>query len=335
EYGSVNNNGVFKTLFSETIWYNVGSPRLSSIYQTSLPNSYAMFGLKSILVNSSNYVKQDIYVDGNEDYTLSAHVAKQVSYKAGIMQLKVEFKDGDHKKIGSDITKNFPKNNSVNNMERYGMTFKTPSNVSYISISVKSSNSSWVMIDGVQLVSGKIPSIYESEDSLSHLSHGLVTGRSISSLLLASNAIDNHTGKHFYARPRNDEKLRVTSAGTTSDWRPVEASSFDNKSQAELKQDIELWDGSAIDLINSADIYKYRLKSDVKNGYDKYKYSLVIGDGYKTPNEFLSVNDDAVDIYVQSNINSKGIQELSEMVSELREENKEMKRQIKDLKNAE
>src|SRR5699024_9241635 len=125
EYGSVNNNGVFKTLFSETLWYDVGSPRLSSIYQTSLPNSYALFGLKSILVNSSNYVKQDIYVDGNEDYTLSAHVAKQVSYNAGIMQLKVEFRDGDHKNIGSDITKNFPKNNSVNNMERYGVTFKT------------------------------------------------------------------------------------------------------------------------------------------------------------------------------------------------------------------
>src|SRR5690606_38908981 len=83
-----------------------------------------------------------------------------------------------------------------------------------------------------------------------------------------ANSLDTNTGTHVYIRPMSSGNLRVTTTGTTSDWRPVEAGGFENRSQASIKQDIELWTESALDIINQAKIYQYRLKTDVANGID-------------------------------------------------------------------
>jgi len=133
-------------------------------------------------------------------------------------------------------------------------------------------------------------------------------------------SLDINTGVNLYIRPTSSGNLRVTATGTTNNWRPVEAGGFENRSQASIKQDIELWTGSALNIINRAQIYQYRLKTDVANGIDKLKYSLVIGDGFNTPEEFLSVSGESIDVYVQTNINTKAIQELDYKINDNKDE---------------
>jgi len=139
-----------------------------------------------------------------------------------------------------------------------------------------------------------------------------------------TDAVDILTGTHLYARPTSSGKLRVTVTGTTGNFRPVEASGYENGSLEEYKQDIELWNDSALDLIRGSEIYQYRLKQDVENGINKLKYSLVIGEGYSTPEEVLNPEKTSVDIYVQTSIAWKAIQELAE-------ENQNLKTRVEAL----
>ena len=92
----------------------------------------------------------------------------------------------------------------------------------------------------------------------------------------------------------------------------VKANSFDNSSCAELKENIQKFRQSAIDIINNADIYQYNYKSSKK---DK-KIGLVIGEGYRTPNEVVSKKE-AVDLYAMTSISWKAIQELDRKIEKI------------------
>ena len=69
------------------------------------------------------------------------------------------------------------------------------------------------------------------------------------------------------------------------------------------------WEGSALDIINSATIYDYMLNSDVESGKLKRRYGLVVGEGYNTPSEVI--DGDGVEQYLMNSISWKAIQELS------------------------
>lgn len=116
-------------------------------------------------------------------------------------------------------------------------------------------------------------------------------------------------GSHIYIRPTSSGEVRITQQGSTSDYRPIRASSFPTASLAEYKQDIKVWEGSALDIINSATIYDYMLNSDVESGKLKRRYGLVVGEGYNTPSEVI--DGDGVEQYLMNSISWKAIQELS------------------------
>jgi hypothetical protein len=98
---------------------------------------------------------------------------------------------------------------------------------------------------------------------------------------------------------------------------------------AEYKQDIEEWNECALDLINSATIYQYRLISEVEAGRDKVRQGLVIGEGYNTPD---GVKDgDGVEQYLMNSWSWKGIQELFTKFTDLDTNVQALSTQVTDL----
>lgn len=151
-------------------------------------------------------------------------------------------------------------------------------------------------------------------------------------------SLDTNTGGSVYVRPSSNGSVHVTVTGTTNNYRPIYASQHLTGSLEGYKQDIEEFKGSALDIIHSAKVHKYRLKSDVENGINHIKYGLIIGEGYATPLEYMSADNKAIDSYVMSAINLKAIQELdlkiresSDNIDWLRLENDYLKQKVSNL----
>lgn len=160
----------------------------------------------------------------------------------------------------------------------------------------------------------------------------------VRALLAYVNGVDINTGTNMYIRPASNGVARVTSTGTTETYRPIEASSFNQRSLEKDKTKIELFTDSALKIIRQTDIYKYQMKSDVEVGQGKDRYGVVIGDGYNTPDEFLSYDRTSVDLYSEASIAIKAIQELDDEQQELKgriawleAENKLLREKIKKL----
>lgn len=117
---------------------------------------------------------------------------------------------------------------------------------------------------------------------------------------------------------------------------PVRASSFPTGSLAEYKQDIHVWEESALEKIRSATIYEYRLKSEVEAGKDRWRQGLVIGEGYNTPEGVI--DGDGVEQYLMNSWSWKAIQELDSeqqslknRIARLEEENDYLRKKIASL----
>jgi hypothetical protein len=125
---------------------------------------------------------------------------------------------------------------------------------------------------------------------------------------------------NLYAQVGGTGELICTSTGYsgwggTVTYRPVRASSFPTGSMAEYKQDISIWEDSALDLINNSTIYQYRLKSEIDGNVDRFRQGLVIGDGYNTP--VGVIDGDGVEQYLMNSWSWKAIQELTQQNEQL------------------
>lgn len=132
-----------------------------------------------------------------------------------------------------------------------------------------------------------------------------------------------------------DLGLRVTSRGLVSGgsgpiYRDVFAASFVNGSKEEYKENIEYWEGGALETILSSDLYTYHLKSERGSVNIKQKYGLIIGEGYNTPNEVI--NGDGVEQYTMNSYSWKAIQEMYEKFTN---EIALLKQEITNLKQSE
>lgn len=75
---------------------------------------------------------------------------------------------------------------------------------------------------------------------------------------------------------------------------------------------------NAIDIIKNTDVYKYNLKFEKDK--DKKHIGLVIGDKYNTPNEFISKDGQAIDLYSMVSVCLQAIKEQQKIIEELRGE---------------
>ena len=93
-----------------------------------------------------------------------------------------------------------------------------------------------------------------------------------------------------------------------------------------IKKNINKFTKKATDIINKADIYEYNLKSDADT--DKKLIGFVIGDNYKTPNEVIDKNGQAVSLYSAIGILWKGFQEQQAKVEKLEERVEQLEKEV-------
>ena len=115
----------------------------------------------------------------------------------------------------------------------------------------------------------------------------------------------------------------ITMMDSSNHYTEVQASgittpSLTQTSLESIKKNISKFNKNAIDIINNSDIYEYNLKSDKDT--DKKLIGFVIGDNYKTPNEVISKEGQAVELYSAIGILWKAVQELSARVEQLEKE---------------
>ena len=96
-----------------------------------------------------------------------------------------------------------------------------------------------------------------------------------------------------------------------------------------IKKNISKFDKNATDIISNSDIYEYNLKSDADT--DKKMIGFIIGDKYKTPDEVIDKEGQAVSLYSAIGILWKGFQEREEIIKQLKEENKRKDKILSEL----
>ena len=137
---------------------------------------------------------------------------------------------------------------------------------------------------------------------------------------IASNTIRTRTGKDFYIGVSSNE-LRVTNNlfwnGGDTGYKPIRASDYLPGSLERFKKDIIQWDGDALnEIVNNMTTYEYRLKDDEVDR--KKRKGLVIGEGYKTPEDFI--DGDGVSVYNMITYSLRAIQQLNKKINTLEEQ---------------
>ena len=110
------------------------------------------------------------------------------------------------------------------------------------------------------------------------------------------------------------------SGGTSTDinYNGITTPKLTQTSLESIKKNISKFTKNAIDIINNSDIYEYNLKSDKDE--DKKMIGFIIGEGYRTPNEVISKEGQAVELYSAIGILWKAVQELSARLEQLEKE---------------
>jgi len=156
-------------------WSASGSPRILSARNTDIAPE-AAFGLQCVVVNSSNWLSVNVPVKPSTTYYLSGYTAR--GYRnptAGTPKLYVDFRDGNLTYI-SAVSQTFTPNTSMFDWKRVGFSFTTPdasTNVEFASIVVYSADANYVYWDGIQLVEGAFPAIYDPEENLWRAMYGV------------------------------------------------------------------------------------------------------------------------------------------------------------------
>ena len=99
--------------------------------------------------------------------------------------------------------------------------------------------------------------------------------------------------------------------------------SWSQASLEKLKKNIKKYNVNALDLIKKSDIYEFNYKEEKDE--DKKHIGFVIGEGYKTPQEFISNNGNGIDTSSVIGIMIKAIQEQQKEIENLKKEMEELK----------
>ncbi|WP_424474842.1 Gp37-like protein [Oceanobacillus kimchii] len=191
------NQGVRSAYTEGNNWYQWTTNkniRIMSVYGTGMAKAYTMFGTKSLVTNSSEYVDQFVQVKPNTTYTISWHSRKVVGYSAGTSKMRVRFNrfvgDHDYEEVRDYMDFIGEQVNSESRYVRFAGTFTTPSNCELLRIYPYAADSNWVMNDGIQLVEGDLPAPYNPDEAVTELMHGLTSAQHIQTNLLTVNGND-------------------------------------------------------------------------------------------------------------------------------------------------
>ena len=117
-----------------------------------------------------------------------------------------------------------------------------------------------------------------------------------------------------------------TGSGTTIDSQGITTPKLTQTSLESIKKNISKFTKNATDIINNADIYEYNLKSDKDE--DKKMIGFIIGDNYKTPDEVIDKNGQAVSLYSAIGILWRGFQERQAKIDKLEERIEQLEKEV-------
>ena len=131
-----------------------------------------LFGVYVAVVNNANYFRQGFHCNPNAIYNLSAHHIQAIgagyrSTSSSKLRLEVVYYNinattGSYTVIStSDI-------DYVSSAvwARATQTFTTPSNCTFFNVQIKSPDTNWIYVDGIQLIFGSHPAKYDPEFSV-------------------------------------------------------------------------------------------------------------------------------------------------------------------------
>jgi flagellar biosynthesis GTPase FlhF len=159
-------------------WGKIGEPRMYSYVSGDGYLSWqsdSFFGVRSVVVNSTNYLQTGFYCKPNTQYFISGFVC--LGYRnptAGTPRIVVEFWESNEEKWPpedpihiSTTGQNFtPNTDKKFNWKRVGFAFTTPSNCDQMRIQVKSADANYVCWDAIQVVEANKPVRYDPERTL-------------------------------------------------------------------------------------------------------------------------------------------------------------------------
>ena len=130
-------------------------------------------------------------------------------------------------------------------------------------------------------------------------------------------------GNAIYINTDNNNQPIITVLDSSMNQSSIEGNEITSPkltqtSLESIKKNISKFTKNATDIINNSDIYEYNLKSDANT--DKKLIGFVIGNNYKTPDEVIDKNGQAVSLYSAIGILWKAVQELSARVEQLEKE---------------
>lgn len=168
--GAMNSDGTFNLDTSNPEefrrWATVGTPRLETARYGGLSSGIgAMYGIQAVLINSSNQVKQTVKYSAGKTYTLSAFYKKHPKFTAGTPRFAIRLLDD----LNTVVWSQYPSFSAVSDtVKRFSHTFTVPTGTTgtALEILLYAVDGNWVMVDGVQLVEGNKPTVYNPENSL-------------------------------------------------------------------------------------------------------------------------------------------------------------------------
>ncbi|WP_078577446.1 phage tail spike protein [Salipaludibacillus agaradhaerens] len=173
-------DGVYDAIGTQsdiTGWTTVGSPRVLTSYRQAY-NGNAIFGVKTALLNNSNYLLQAFRKPHNiNTFTFSFHYARHSQYNAGgHPRIEVEFIKDGYVVIDAK-TFNFPE--PATGVRRESFVINAPSDTEVIYFSLRTQNSRYVLYDGIQCTEGDTPIPFIPDSSLTYFTHGYVESEEI------------------------------------------------------------------------------------------------------------------------------------------------------------
>ena len=132
--------------------------------------------------------------------------------------------------------------------------------------------------------------------------------------------ISNNNSQIFITTQSNHSEIFLSANNnqTTIQSSGITTPKLTQTSLESIKKNITKFTKNATDIISNSDIYEYNLKSDADT--DKKMIGFVIGDKYKTPDEVIDKEGQAVELYSAIGILWKAVQELSARVEQLEKE---------------
>src|SRR5690606_17291456 len=214
---NVTSGGYFTSWDSYT-WGKVGTPRLFSGYNTDTALRL-MFGFNYIGVNNSNYIRTSMsgatLIEGRT-YTFSSHFMRYTGSPTPKLRIKLMETNTLTDKTTTLQTweQTFPTLTNGSKIVRHSITFTLTRELGFVGdyyrwveFEILSGNSSWLYVDGVQLVEGNYPTIYEEESSLWMMLNGLEKAKSLEVRDLAIDGIVNILS---YNKPLWTDQMSMT-----------------------------------------------------------------------------------------------------------------------------